>query len=348
MKTPNKTSRSPWLLIGTTLLAVGSLPFLTGADRGSAQYEQDRKQIAAMSATQRAQFEQNFTEFSGMSPAQRLKLVAFHRELENDPALRQTLASYQKWLQTLSPWERDELRKETDLAKRMSLVRKFKGSSALEGLNADDLAAVMQVIEKSATYNTDERKKLSTSEPPARYLVILSKALPSRSRRPGARWPASSRMPKIIDAISDDKLRERLDGIDDDDDKRRALGLAILAGLERQFSILREQNKPSQQELDKFFVQLEGSERDRLMQMSPRDMKRRLELRFLFKQKPDSEPRPKQFDVSWQYWVVTSRLRSSAGLRSQYGGGRPPFGQRGGGPKRPPFRGGGDRPRSRS
>lgn len=97
----------------------------------------DHKTIAArtdrlrqMSELERGRFDRNLQEFEKLSDAEKQKYRQLHRDLADDTAraggLSKLLETYSLWVQTLTPTQRDELRKETVLSQRIALIRRFK------------------------------------------------------------------------------------------------------------------------------------------------------------------------------------------------------------------------------
>lgn len=79
---------------------------------------------------ERDRLNRNIAEFRKLSDAEKEHFRKLHRELKADAAsggnLATLLQTYSVWVQTLTPTQRDELQKESNLSHRFALVRKFK------------------------------------------------------------------------------------------------------------------------------------------------------------------------------------------------------------------------------
>jgi hypothetical protein len=69
-----------------------------------------RQQIQAMSAAERERLEANLARFEELPAERREALRDIENAVREDEGLAQTLADFERWLNTLSPWERLELR----------------------------------------------------------------------------------------------------------------------------------------------------------------------------------------------------------------------------------------------
>ncbi|HUG89398.1 MAG TPA: hypothetical protein VML55_01105 [Planctomycetaceae bacterium] len=125
--TRNRTRiNSLWLAAAGGAVVV-VVPLLLGADGDdSSRLAANRRQIADMSAAERARLEQQYSEFRALPEAERDKLRRLHAELEADSGLQQVLDDYSRWLRTLSPWQRQELQREDDWSRRLEIVRQFR------------------------------------------------------------------------------------------------------------------------------------------------------------------------------------------------------------------------------
>ncbi|HEY0982439.1 hypothetical protein [Schlesneria sp.] len=87
-------------------------------------------QLQKMSPIERDRLNRNIAEFRKLSDAEKEHFRKLHRELKADAAsggnLTTLLQTYSVWVQTLTPTQRDELQKESNLSHRFALVRKFK------------------------------------------------------------------------------------------------------------------------------------------------------------------------------------------------------------------------------
>ena len=235
---PNrKRTPSRWLLSGLAVLA--SVPLLVGAGADNpAQLAENRQRIAGMSPYERAELEENYAKFRELPEAEREQYRRLHAELAGNSQLREILGDYQNWLRTLTPYQRLELRAETDWARRLEIVRRFRQEQqseqqrrrleeqrpsmrpfvwfhGLPRLEPDDLAAVMRVIQQSLPDSSIEQQVQGTSKP-VRYVRILTaslkQAIEQQNTSPSnLQWPDPRTMDRILEAISDDRDRDRFE-----------------------------------------------------------------------------------------------------------------------------------------
>lgn len=100
-----------WWALAALLLGVGVF-FIV---RASSDPEDEllaarRQQIEAMSPAERQRLEKNLERFEQLPPQRQETLRAIEKAASEDEGLGKTLADYERWLNTLSPWERMELR----------------------------------------------------------------------------------------------------------------------------------------------------------------------------------------------------------------------------------------------
>lgn len=238
-----KRTPSGWLLAGLAVLA--SVPLLIGAGADDpAQLAENRQRIADMSPYERADLEESYAEFRSLPEHERDQYRRLHAELAGNSQLRQIFDDYQNWLRTLTPYQRLELRQETDWARRLEIVRRFRQEQqseqqrrrseeqrpsfrpfvwlnhhpayrGLPRLDSDDLAAVMRVIQQSLPDSSIEQQVQGTSKP-VRYVRILTAALKhaiaqQNTSPSNLQWPDPRTADRILEAISDGDDRDRFE-----------------------------------------------------------------------------------------------------------------------------------------
>jgi len=226
-------------------IAAGVLPLLVvslGAGVPGATGEQaSRQRIHEMSQVQRDRLRSNYETFLALPAVKQDAYRQIRRAVEEDDRqggqLRRVVRNYHQWLKTLSLWQRDELRQETDARARMKLVRRFCRQQQQETerqrlglvgglrsfprllvqpvptLSSVDFNAMMQTLQHRTRFRTDEGRKLKKLVPPLRHLKLLMIAAPKR-RRGASRynWPHDDTVAALIAAITDTEIREQLSG----------------------------------------------------------------------------------------------------------------------------------------
>jgi hypothetical protein len=320
------------------------LPLLAGAGAaGTVDSRANLRRIEAMPAADRERLEQNFQVYLALPEASRAIYRQLHEALEEDTRaggkLHAVLDAYSAWLKTLSPWQREELRKTEDPIVRRNLVRQFReeqknqeqqerrvvypgdlgsGLGRIAGfgprLSSADLKSVMAVIEEHTTFSPERRRKVQSLEGLERYLLVLQTvvnpevALPQFER---SRWPEPPLIDHLVRAISDPRQREMLLAMPGLEQRRPAVLRLLVGGLLSEMQLEAERRKPSDEELQKLFVQLDGRQRDELMSLPPEQFRRRLALIY-FSQHRD------------QFTVDVGKFREVFERLFQRASGRPP------------------------
>ncbi len=111
------------------LLCLFVLPALTAADDGPAtRQEANRRRIGEMTPPERAQLEENLRSFQSMPTEQQARLRELQRAIENDSELKIAFDDYLRWANSLSPGQRNVLRRTTDPRERMNLIEEFQNA----------------------------------------------------------------------------------------------------------------------------------------------------------------------------------------------------------------------------
>lgn len=130
MKAIFRHVRTSVLHVGCALAALaicGLLSRVVRAASGSGEsIEQRRARVRSMGATEFERLRRNFEKFQALPEEERERLRRLYREIEHDPQrdrLRQAMESYHRWLQTISPPERNEVL-EAEPAERIARLKR--------------------------------------------------------------------------------------------------------------------------------------------------------------------------------------------------------------------------------
>jgi hypothetical protein len=310
MTPPSQTSLNRWRLFAGCIIVVAVIPLCLGAgDDVRPTQEVHRRQIQEMTAAERRRLELNFQTYRQLSDSERENYDKLHRMVEDDPSLRELMYVYAEWLKTLSPWEREELRKETDPAARVELVRQFKeeqerkhleqgieSPGSMEAgpgrfsrfgrhLDAADLAAVFEVLE--ASLPPDLIESFKPHDGLARYVAVLDAHL--GRQRPG-RFPLFSDelTEQMIAAIADESLQEQLTRSSNIERRRNELRTLISRSLWVVWWAEFEKRKPSDDQIYEFYAQLPPRERADYTSLPPDEAKRKLMGHYMRAQQEES------------------------------------------------------------
>jgi len=300
-----------WIIVGCVSSAF-IVPMLLGAKDASLDTRQShRKEIEAMSETKRARLKRNFAVFKKLEtnePDRFRQIRELHRAVEQDSELRKVMDAYYSWLATLSPWRREELRKQNDTQNRLQLIQKFKDEQEgrragrqdlffgefsrsvgvspflrnVPKLSPEDVAAVMNVIERHLQLSQQQRKNLQSMSQLERHLHMLERL--SRSRVPNRSDRSfrdlSNLTNEMIDAISDQQVRQWLQSRRFSE-QGRAFQRLVVGALLRERQVKNQRHKPSDQELQAYFLNLSLKDRDEIMQLRPDQAKAALMRKYI-------------------------------------------------------------------
>lgn len=316
--------------LAIAILGTAILPLLLGAgehdqsqtgagtiDRAEAQ--QRRERIAAMSAAQRQQLQRNWSAFQALPPERRRDYRVLHDQLRDDQQrggkLSAVMDRYSAWLATLDPWQRDELRNETDPDQRLALVRKFKAEqeesqshgremlptgmgspfsgwflSRIPALDEADLEAVMQVAAGSLPLSNQERAALRQLTPAQRHARILVHALRQQADRSSRRlaWPDDNTAAKMATVVKNEEARRWLESSRMSSDQRRYMLFGrILKSIFVEMNEVAQTLKPPRDQLEAFIRNVDPRERDELLKLPHQEARHRLLYLYLIEQQPE-------------------------------------------------------------
>ncbi|MEZ5942872.1 MAG: hypothetical protein R3C18_15880 [Planctomycetaceae bacterium] len=242
-------SKVRWILVVFVILAVAASPFLV---RGNQAVESLKKvhqeEIASLSESDRARIvERNFETFTSLPEAERNAYISLHTRLVEDKKktghLSATLDTYSSWLRTLEPYQREELKQESDPGKRVELIKEFlheqseeaarnavanqmesvsgppqgggRGGWRTPPLPPEALARIMEEIEAIMFHRLDtgQRSELEHLEGLARYVRLLHFVREESVKRDDGRLFSmrdETELQKVISVIEDSRIRESL------------------------------------------------------------------------------------------------------------------------------------------
>ena len=324
-------------LCAAGLLALAGIFCLTGAVD---LMETNRRRIEEMSASQRLQLERNWQRYQAMTEAQRQVYRNLHNGIVAEPRLNDVMREYCKWLDTLSPWQRKELQQETNVRRRVEMVKEMRAEQAAE--RKERVSAQMPAIAEKLSWLQDPSRSRLSREEFAAIIETLGKNLKPRDedRKDGknvteirrcvriiellGERPAAGEAPAIsetqvneaIGKITNTRLRDFLRRIPEVEHQRHALvGLlaqSLVANLKDELA----NSRPSDQQIQEFFAQLEPAARDEVMR-EPYDLQKQRLVALYYEQHPSQAPA-----AAKELRMVVSRLLP--GILEQFGNHPPP------------------------
>lgn len=335
-------SRWPNLRNVTAVLLL-ALPLLIAADDGlKTQREANRKRIEDMTPQERQQLEENYREFRSLPSAEQQRLVKLHQAVERDPKLKATLEEYQRWASTLSPVQRNELRRTTDPQARMRLidewqrqrppgemespfegfdhsgppdqmqiVRKILGPIRLfDGVPASsrDADALIRVLEQQLP--AERREGLGELDPFTRKVRVVrdtlqrTKTLNAMQRLTGAQDNDVTR--KLVEALEEGSPARQFVTVKRGPEQRMAIMGVLIRGLVADLMLTVAEHFPSDAALKQFETSLSKSERDLIDKLPPADRLVQLRLKYLEQRVPGI----REFrEISLEMQAIFSQLR---------------------------------------
>jgi hypothetical protein len=257
--------------------------------------EQRQKEIAAKSESERARLQRNFKAFRALPQADQERLRQLDRELKEDSStggnLRLIMDEYYNWLATLNPGQRQDLHpaadpqhpEKNDPARREIRVRQLlkeqqdqadatgaaKGARIPPRLSSKDLDAVLGIVEQAMRarnlLSQKEIQDLESKRGLARHVAIWTLAFPMRPSGPMGgppAWWSKEIIESMVEAVSNEKLAAHIKA-GQAMDRWLRLVRVVFAGLRAEH----EKLKPSQDVLERFFVQLNSEQQDEIMRL---------------------------------------------------------------------------------
>ena len=173
-------------------------------------------------------------------------------------------------------------------------------------LSDNDLAAVARALEEDATVSEPLQRRLENLEGPRRALEFLSYRAKATSRGPQREeWLEVDR---VVDAISDEPLRARIEEHSDPEDRRRFVGALLLKSLMVQWQDETQKVVPDEDQLQAYYEQLEPRVRDELMQLPARDFQGAIRERYMEEKAPELAEIPDEIrTVMYRLWMDRRR-----------------------------------------
>jgi len=296
-----------------------------------AELERRRKDIEKMTEVERDRIKRNFDDYRKLSSEKKADLKELHERVEKDEELHKTLQEYNEWLSKLSPGQRDDLRKESDPARRAKKVAEIReeqqrqersgfspgsgprfGSGRMAwskwidsfGLASNDLKAVMSVWEQAAqnVLNPEQKQELQSLAGLHRYVFVIRETIrfePSRGGGPSSPPKFLTDQKLIADmiaAISNAEKKSELQALHDQPDRQRGRLMAgIAVGIYKEI----DSKKPSAAILEEFFKTLDGKKKDEIYR-APADQFERLVFKAYQEAHPQEFP-PHPDQVLWSF-----------------------------------------------
>ena len=122
-KKARMNSRTP----KAVLVWLALLPCLLAADGSLEKRRSENYQrVGNKTAVERQRLEENLRTFQKLPAEEQARLRQLQAEIEHDPDLKVAFENYQTWANTLSPGQRNELRRTTDPRERQRLIEQFQ------------------------------------------------------------------------------------------------------------------------------------------------------------------------------------------------------------------------------
>lgn len=254
-------------IVCSILLSVLVAPFLVRGDQQTeSQLEENRAQIGRMTQSERDRLERNFQAYRAMDSQQRQSISDFHEKLNQDQShsageLNAALIQYREWLNTIEPFQRDQLRTTSNPQQRLKLMEEIvkdqrmrdavrvlrewlKNDSELLKrsplakvpiLDSEDLSRLMSGIEgiEWRRLSQEQQSELNRHDGIKRFVVLLEILKRNQSFRPadrtrGPRWGVrelfatfEKTAERFDEFVEDERARQFVHGDDDEESKLR-------------------------------------------------------------------------------------------------------------------------------
>ncbi len=216
--------------------------------------------LDTLAVDERVTLRAKFNRFRSMSEEQQGRLRALHQQIESAPdaaELQQTMLEYQQWLNGLPPSEQFELRESPQQKRVREVVSNVQAGGKSFDLTPEELQKLVRVARPHWAEMRERTRGTSSRQFPRRNLQDI---------RELART--------VREALPEEK-REQFDELTPREQLQHFSGWMRQAGglreTERRPGDRRYQIKPSEQELEKFFVEeVDAATKEELLAM-PRD-----------------------------------------------------------------------------
>lgn len=167
----NKASRksrflSPgWLMFFSALLCVVLVPVIQAAMRYSGEKPERYRQLTEMTESERLRIQHSFEEFQKLSPAEQESYRELDRRLRHeDLELKDTLASYQEFLSTLSPVDRAKVEQAATKRERLNAIERIQEERANLRQQLETGYSMFEEHFRNADHHRHRREAFSASE----------------------------------------------------------------------------------------------------------------------------------------------------------------------------------------
>ena len=205
--------------VGLTLCFLVAQLLTTRLSALDQQVVSDRvKRLESMSKSEREQFDRSVDEFEQMPADERGRIVQLHEGLISDRrgngGLTNLLQTYNDWLDTLTPIQRDELQREKVTAKKIALIRKLKEDQDRKSKEDDDRPTespdrANEEFQSFIRRRIDQPYGFDITDLTAALKAIVND-LPAEKRQPGFDAPQLNQFTQIIHAHAQWKQSYRL------------------------------------------------------------------------------------------------------------------------------------------
>ncbi len=336
-------------------------PPAPGVSVKQAQFEQ----AAKLTVQERELVQRNRATWSQLPPERQAALRAVHAELQQAPRnVKTTLETYYTWLQTLSPGQREDLRRASDSAARIDLIRQYKEAqdatreTQLFELNLDpqrmrrDLPPPPYFTPEELQAMTDylaeslrpvDKNELSRADmlPVEKSAYVLKRSI----ERTGdmLKWPDEESLAALVDLITQEQLQRGIRNLEVPL-QRNAVKHLLAKSLQAQLVGELARFAPKEEQLRDVFVKQSGAAREELMQLPPRELTQRLVDEYLKTLEDPVFLRLRR--LSSQFLMISRETMPMNGPRpprlldrmKEWGGNPPFFGPRPPNGERPPNR----------
>ncbi len=290
-ETGPKTASAWWWALGLLVLGIPFL-FRSVPDAEQEALAARRQKIESMTISERERLERNFERFQQLPPERQEVLRGIEKAVSEDETLNKTLLEFERWLTTLSPWERMELRNAETVDDKLQFVsaittaRRQEAEDSLQNqkeweeyvirnlsrfqgqgrrpephrVSDNQISYMMTVLE---SYASDVKLTKNSLPGCAAYNIqLLTEALKANIVAVGLEQARSKPLPeetvqKMIDQITDPKS---LTNVQEIFDKNGSKGFVFYLAFKLEMAWWNESRKhpPSQQELDQVAKTLGG------------------------------------------------------------------------------------------
>ena len=314
------------------VLVIAVTPVRAESKADSRALEDRHQQVQRMSQIEREHLQRNIASFQLLSPADQSRYRQLNQQLEDDHKngghLSSLLQTYNAWLQTLTPGQREQLRHAETDAKKLVLIQQFKDEQyrhveALmielpemeparprpfgpRPLTASELQNPMKIL--LVELPLDEQEKLKDLPRLEQYRNILERSL-HYAENP-REWPSARVQESLLSILPFDRRQ----AIKKDPKNQRDLLIGLLC-----FSLLNQSSEeihwPKDLELRQVENELDEVQQAKLAKLKPEDRRSELIKRY-FDQHPD-----KSFKNLMEVRAGLTRVKERAGINRPRGPG---------------------------